>query len=94
MGEAEGPEVLKLAEEKARSDLIAIGAIWVTPLLYTSKKRQQLQVKAKGISVEEFSQWEWLSSETDCLKRCVTSILGYFQNWAGRGPELPDPMLI
>lgn len=49
MGEAEGSEVLKLAEEKARSHLIAIGAILVTLLLYTSKKAT-ITSKSKGNS--------------------------------------------
>lgn len=52
MGKAEGSEalkflkVLKLAEETARGDLLASGALLVT-LLSCILKRQQLKVKAK-----------------------------------------------
>ena len=61
MGKAEGSEalkflkVLKLAEETARGDLLASGAMLVT-LLSCILKRQQLQVKAKEIPVGKFSQ--------------------------------------
>lgn len=52
--EAEGSELLKLAEERARCDLIAGGAILVTLLLCTLKERQHLQVKQRTFVLGTF----------------------------------------